>query len=65
MYLYVTVVIKETIYSTFWDFYTGIDVVNVKCGVHGCDEDAKVGRCMWVKQLKKFCFIMPKCVHCI
>ena len=49
------------VWSKFWGNYTGRDFSKEKCGIKGCGSKAKMGRHMWVKGEREFCFILPIC----
>ena len=47
--------------AKFWSEHTKRDFSVQKCGILGCGKEAEVGGHMWVKGLRKFCFILPIC----
>ena len=47
--------------AQFWSKYAKRDFSVQKCGILGCGNKAEVGGHMWVKGLRKFCFILPIC----
>ena len=47
--------------AKFWSKHVTRDFSKQKCGILSCGSKAEVGGHMWVKGLRKFCFILPIC----
>ena len=52
--------------TKFWEKHTKgrKSLTKQKCGISGCSSDAQDGGHMWIKNLSKFCFILPICEEC-
>jgi hypothetical protein len=50
--------------AQFWSEHTGCDFYKQNCGILGCGQAAEVGGHMYVKSMRKFCFILPICKKC-
>jgi hypothetical protein len=50
--------------ALFWTKHTGRDFYDQKCGIKGCPANAEVGGHMYIKNKRKFCWILPICQSC-